>query len=264
MIQSVREAKTEIGAMNQPAVRPDANPVWVDASPSRPRWFFVGMSAALLAIVLAGFARTFFLREYFGTAQLPTGLQTLPALLHVHGIVLTSWFVLFLVQTTLIASRHTDIHRRLGVAGAILAIVVVVVSLMVNIRAIPRSPANGLSAAELPGLIGANIASLLNFSVLAASGIYLRRRPETHKRLMLLASISIIGPALSRIPGVHEFPVLYLVGMLSLFIALPLYDIVRNRRVHPATAWAAIVNLDLDFRHSGGNVQRWAIFHPMG
>jgi hypothetical protein len=224
--------------MNQPAVRAAANPVRVDASPSRPRWFFVGMSAALLAIVLAGFARTFFLREYFGTAQLPTGLQTLPALLHVHGIVLTSWFVLFLVQTTLIASRHTDIHRRLGVAGAILAIVVVVVSLMVNIRAIPRSPANGLSAAELPGLIGANIASLLNFSVLAASGIYLRRRPETHKRLMLLASISIIGPALSRIPGVHEFPVLYPVGMLSLFIALPLHDIIRNRRVHPATAWA--------------------------
>jgi hypothetical protein len=55
---------------------------------------------------------------------------------------------------------------------------------------------------------------------------------------MLLASISIIGPALSRIPGVHEFPVLYLVGMLSLFIALPFYDIIRNRRVHPATAWA--------------------------
>jgi len=83
---------------------------------------------------------------------------------------------------------------------------------------------------------------------------------------MLLASISIIGPALSRIPGVHEFPVRYLVGMLSLFIALPLYDIIRNRRVHPATAWAlpfVNLDLDLDLRHSGGNVQRWAIFHPL-
>jgi hypothetical protein len=196
------------------------------------------MSATLLAIVLAGFARTFFLRVYFGTAQLPTGLQTLPAYLHLHGIVLTSWFVLFFVQTTLIASRHTNIHRRLGVAGAILAIVVVVVSMTVNIRAIHRSPANGLSAAQLPGLIGANTASLLNFSVLVACGIFLRRRPETHKRLMLLASISIIGPALSRIPGVHEVPVLYLAGMLLLFLALPVYDIIRNRRVHRATAWA--------------------------
>lgn len=104
------------------------------------RWFFVSMALALLAVVVVGFAPTFFLRGYFGTARLPPGLRTFPVYLWVHGVVLTSWFLLFFAQTVLVASHRTGLHRRLGVFGAVLAMAVVLVSANVLIRKIHGPP----------------------------------------------------------------------------------------------------------------------------
>src|ERR1044071_9246719 len=80
----------------------------------RERLFYTGMAVAILITVFAGFARTYFLRPYFEP-------QPLLPLLHLHGVVFTAWVVLFITQTALVAARRTDIHRRLGVAGAALS-----------------------------------------------------------------------------------------------------------------------------------------------
>lgn len=202
-------------------------------------WFFVGMSAVMLAIVLVGFAPTFYLREYFGTG-LPPGQQGLPLYLHVHGAFLTLWFSLFLAQTILVASHRTNLHRRLGVAGATLAVAVVLVSLIVVLRAVPRSPSNGLPAAVLPALVILDLGFLLLFSSLVASSIYLRRHSEAHKRLMLLASISLIAPAISRLPGMAVHPIFQLLLLLSLLLAPILHDVISNGRVHRATIWGEL------------------------
>ncbi len=217
----------------------DVTPASAGARHRTGRWFFVAMSAVMLALVVTGFARTFFLRAYFGTAHLPPGLQTLPLHLVVHAIVLTSWFLLFFVQTVLVASHRTGLHRRLGVAGAVLAAILVAVALIVTIRSVPRSPLNGTPLAEMPVVFGSSIGFLVAFSVLVTCGIYLRRRSETHKRLMFLASYSILGPAVGRIPQV--FPGMSLAVWLSPWIALILYDVVCNRRVHRATIWGGIL-----------------------
>jgi hypothetical protein len=206
-------------------------------------WFFVLTSAAMLAIVLAGFARTFFLREYFGTALLPPGLRTLPGYLYLHGILLTCWFCLFLVQTTLIASARTDLHRRVGVGGAVLAVAMVLVSLIVTIRSVSRSPSNGTPLAEQPVVFGTSIGFLVAFSLLVAGGIYFRQRPEAHKRLMFLASFSILGPAVGRIPGLAAIPLVLLLLQLSPLIALVLYDVASRRRLHGATIWGGFLSI---------------------
>ena len=73
------------------------------------RLYTVAALVALL-IVFAGFARTYYLKMAFGTPPL-TGLQQL------HGLVMSSWFVLFLVQVRLVAGGRTDLHRRVGVLG---------------------------------------------------------------------------------------------------------------------------------------------------
>src|ERR1041385_4599640 len=86
------------------------------------RLFFPGMAIFAIAIVFAGFARTYFLRSYFQP-------QPLPLYLKVHGLLFTAWIGLFLVQTSLVAAGRTDIHRRLGWAGAALAAVMVPVVL---------------------------------------------------------------------------------------------------------------------------------------
>src|SRR5215467_10641178 len=69
--------------------------------------FYLGMSSALLLIVLAGFAPTLYLRAFFA-------VPVIPASVWVHGLVLTAWFVAFFLQTALVAVRRTDLHRRLG------------------------------------------------------------------------------------------------------------------------------------------------------
>lgn len=77
------------------------------------RWFYVGMAAAALLTLFAGFARTFYLR--------PAALPPLAPVVVVHGILQTGWVLLFSVQATLVARGHTGFHRRLGLAGAGLA-----------------------------------------------------------------------------------------------------------------------------------------------
>ena len=86
----------------------------------RERWFYVCMSAAVVITVFAGFAPTYYLRPRFTTAPL------MP-LLHLHGLVFTSWVVLFVTQTTLVAAHRTDIHRRLGIVGGVIAVLMILI-----------------------------------------------------------------------------------------------------------------------------------------
>src|SRR5450432_280856 len=85
----------------------------------RRRFYFYALVCAAL-IVFAGFARTYFMKTIFGTPPLYP-------LLHVHGIVMTSWILLFGAQTWLVEARRTDLHRRLGIIGVLLASVILVV-----------------------------------------------------------------------------------------------------------------------------------------
>jgi hypothetical protein len=80
--------------------------------------YYVAVAIGVAAIVFAGFARTYFLRPLFFRAPLPL-------LLHVHGAVMTSWILLFFTQTCLIAAHRVDWHRRLGIVGTALAVVLV-------------------------------------------------------------------------------------------------------------------------------------------
>jgi|SRR5882724_10284577 len=86
----------------------------------RSRLFYVFAAVVIAAIIFAGFARTFYLHSYFAKSHLA------PVLL-VHGFVFTSWIVLWIVQTSLVAADRTDIHRRLGVFGGVLAALMIVV-----------------------------------------------------------------------------------------------------------------------------------------
>src|SRR5919108_3552024 len=90
------------------------------ATRRKTRRFYVGMAVAIAITVFAGFSRSYFLKAYFGTPELST-------LLHIHGVVFTTWVVFFLAQTTLVAAGRTYVHRRLGIAGALVALLVLIV-----------------------------------------------------------------------------------------------------------------------------------------
>src|SRR5690349_14323419 len=103
-------------------------------TPSPERRYFIGSALVLLVLTLAGFAKTYYLREFFETTPLST-------FLHVHGIVMTAWLVLFLVQASLIAAGRRTWHRRLGVVGIGVAGLVVLLGSMATLRAAAREVA---------------------------------------------------------------------------------------------------------------------------
>lgn len=129
--------------------------------------FYAWSAVAAALIVFAGFARTYYLKELFGT-------RSLPLLLHVHGLVMTLWFALFLVQVRLVAAHRTDLHRRLGVIGAVLALLVVVVgATTIIVRGKPHfTPGHSLAG------LAFQLSILLVFAVLVGAAIVFRRRSD--------------------------------------------------------------------------------------
>src|ERR1700723_355259 len=79
---------------------------------------YFASGAIISTVMFAGFAKNFYLRAWIGT-------RPITAMVHVHGLVMTAWILLFLTQTLLVAKGRTDLHRKLGVTGALLAVVVV-------------------------------------------------------------------------------------------------------------------------------------------
>ena len=214
---------------------------------SRTRFFAV-MSGVTLLIVLSGFAPTLFLRPLFKPAPIPWYL-------YLHGALLTSWFAMLFVQTVLIQSGRTAVHRRLGVAGAVLAIAIPFAGLMATFGAVPRVLASGLTLdsdasalgigvsgpleAFLSGVVWVNLSAALTFALLVGTAIVLRRKTAAHKRLMVVGTVAILGPALARLARLPIFggeqgpftPVALLVLLAAVFF----HDVISLRRIHPAT-----------------------------
>ncbi len=189
------------------------------------------LAIALPIIVLLGFARTYYLKGFFENAALP-------GLVHLHGLVMTLWVVLFIVQVSLVASRRTHVHRRLGVLGAILAVLVVLVGVATAISAAERGISPGPPALQF---LVVPLFDMLLFAILIGTALYFRNRLAIHKRLMLVAAINLLTPAIARIPlqFIATGGPLVFFGLtdvvLLIFVA---YDTIKNRRFHPVFRWS--------------------------
>jgi hypothetical protein len=185
-------------------------------------------------IVLAGFARTYYLKPFFGTPDLPGRI------VHLHGIVMTAWVLLFITQISLAATRRTRVHQRLGIAGGVLAALVVVVGVLTALFAAARGQSPG--PPPLAFLI-VPLGDMLIFSVLIGLALYFRRKLQVHKRLMLLAAINLLTPAIARIPlsFITNGGPLAFFGLTDLvLLGFVAYDTFKHRRLHPVFLWGSI------------------------
>ena len=206
------------------------------ATPRRTRrLFYVGMALAITVTVFAGFSRSYFLKPWFGTPELS-------GLLHVHGLVFTAWVLFFLSQAVLVATGRTYLHRRMGIAGAVLAGLVVIVGSAV---AITRAQTGASPIPGVPALsfLAIPLFDMVVFAVLVSAGVYFRRRAEAHKRLMTLSMISLLAAPIARMtflplpPGPPTF-----FGLSDLFIVVLLvFDLSTRGKVHPATIWGGLL-----------------------
>ena len=242
-------------------------PVTVRA-PRQRESFFVALAIAAAVTVFAGFARTYYLKSLFPT-------PSFPLLFHVHGALFTAWMLLLVVQVSLIASRRPAMHRRVGLVGRFLVVPMLVTGTLVAIAAarghapISSAVARGdltMVGTGLPPLEAMVIplTTLLLFSVFACAGLLYRRRPDTHKRLMALATIAMLPPAIGRatitLLGVAN-PALFF-GITGLFVvAIVVYDRRSRGRVHPVTCWGGLVlMLSFPSRLALGKTELWMTF----
>ena len=163
------------------------------ASPARDtaRGFYVWMATASVLIAFVGFAPTYWL-------QLAPGTFIGSPLLHLHGLLFSAWPLYLLLQTALVAQGRVGRHRTWGLLGVSLATAMVLVGFAV---------ANDVLAARLAAGYGdaarafhiASTSMITLFGVFVCAALVYVSRPEVHKRLMLLATVSMLPPAIARL-----------------------------------------------------------------
>jgi len=220
--------------------------------------FFSGMAGVFLVFVFIGFARTYYLAGLF-RAHLPN------LLVHIHGAVYSTWVLLLIAQTSLVAAHRVDLHRRLGMLGFGLAGLMVVLGLLVSADQLARHTANpgAETVEEVRAFYAVPIGAMLMFATFVYLGYRNRFDPTVHKRLMLFTSLSILDAAFDRWPifDPYSLPVVNLMCYVPLILLLMGYDWWSTGRVQRVTLWSsAFLIIVQQARHIIGHTAWWQSF----
>jgi hypothetical protein len=216
-----------------------------DASPAR--YFYFNMALACAATAFLGFAPTYWV---------PLANRTFSAspVIHFHGLLFFTWTLYFVFQTWLAASGRVVNHRSLGIAGVSIATAMTIFGFLASVTSMKNAAALGQTDAGIAFAI-VPMSGIAFFAVVFVLAIMNTRRPEIHKRLMLLAAISILDAAIARWfltflapPGPSGPPpvpvtiVPALVASLLLVVAM-VRDWRSGGRVHPVYVYGTLALL---------------------
>jgi len=200
------------------------------------RRFFTGMAIAMAAAAFIGFAPTYYLAAW-------NDAPPLAASVHLHGALNTGWMLLLVIQASLIAADRRDIHKLTGAVGIALAAAILASGVFVAINSERRvhTEANAGTFADPYVFLIFPLVGVVLFALFVALGVLNRSHPDAHKRLMLLATMSLLVPALARIVVRVTTVVPQVIGAMILvdvfLAALVAYDLTSRGRLHPATLW---------------------------
>jgi hypothetical protein len=212
---------------------------------SRDRTFFTAAAIANALIIVGGFGYSTYARLQLGDPRF--GGPTLTTLVRVHASVATVWTVLLIVQTRLIAARRIRLHRRLGVVGGVTAATVVGLGWVVAVTAVGRFANDGEPSATMAlRFFILPCQELAVFTILVGAALWLRKRGDYHKRLVLLGTIALIPAATTRpfFPGgVPNTLMMFGLAEAIFVVALCTYDRRMSGHIHAATVWGGGVLL---------------------
>jgi hypothetical protein len=194
--------------------------------------FFSGQALLMLVTVFLGFARTYYLAGIFH-APLPS------LIIHLHGAAFTFWILLLVTQTSLVAAGRVDIHRRLGIAGFLLACAMVVLGVLAATDQLAhRATPTGL---DPKFFYVVPITDMLIFSTLMFFAFRARSNPSAHKRLILIATNALLIAAIARWPFafVGRNPVRAALITYIFLLMIAAYDLWSTRKIHRATLYAS-------------------------
>jgi hypothetical protein len=220
--------------------------------------FFAGMAGIALIAVLVGFARTYFLAGLF-RAPLPN------LLVHIHGAAFTLWIILFITQISLVTARRVDLHRRLGLLGFVLAIVMVVLGATTASDRLARHVAQPgtETVEEVRAFYAVPLGDMLMFSTFVYLGHRNRFQPAVHKRLMWFATLSLLDAGFDRwrVFDPYSLPVVNLICFTPLLLLMIGYDWWSTGKVQRVTIWSAIFTVVVQqIRHPLSHTAAWQSF----
>ena len=234
--------------------------------------FYVGMAWLFVAIAFGGFFETYWYQLARGTFVRGTPM------LHLHGLMFSAWTLFFLSQATLVANGKLRRHKDWGLLGIALATAMVFTGFGVAIEGLHSRLAMGQGDAARAFVL-VPVTAILLFAGFVTAAIVNVRRPEWHKRFMLVATAALLGAAIARIvfvavtgggpglrPGLGATPPPFMTVTASLVALLPVVaaminDWRRNGRVHPAYNWGFAICLSVHLlRPMLGETATWIRF----
>jgi hypothetical protein len=238
--------------------------------------FYVRMAGVCLAVAVIGFLPTYWIPLFRGT------LSVAP-IAHVHAALLYGWMILFVWQTSLVAEGRTAHHREVGVAGVALSTAVFFagMGMAINSMKVREAAGDGPAARAFSSV---SVTLILMFAALVTLALLNFRKPEVHKRLMLVAAVSLLQPGVGRwfayflaparaadavgLPPLPPVAVTVVPGLLVdlLIVAVMMHDRRTQERVHPvywlaggAVVAVQILRIPLSTTHAWDQVARWLI-----
>ena len=216
--------------------------------------FFAAFGVALAVFTFVAFARTYYLRYWFD-------VPPITVLIHLHSIVFTAWVVLFVIQTRLIAAQNYRTHMQLGIAGVVVAALVVIFGYATAIvsASAPRVRPMGLNSQQF---VLVPLVAITAFAILVTAAVTLRKRAHLHKRFMTLAMISVLGPPIARlivVTGMQQHFAAIQIAVPALFLAWCLLSDWRKYRiVHPVySIGGALLLISLPLRFQLAQTEAW-------
>jgi len=216
--------------------------------------FFPAMALLILATVFAGFARTYYLAGVFH-APLPS------LTIHLHGAAFSCWILLLVTQASLVSAGRVDIHRRLGIAGFLLASLMVVLGVLAATDSLVRQA--GPPGRDPKFFYIIPLTDMLIFAVLVFFAFRARSNPPAHKRLILVATVALMIAAIARWPFalVHRNAIRAALLSYLFLLILAAYDFWCTRKVHRTTLWAgAFLIIVQQIRIPIGKTGAWHAF----
>lgn len=186
-------------------------------------YFYFVMSLTFVAIVVWGFGHT--VNDFLIHPAVPR-----PLLLWFHATAFSTWLLLFVLQSALVRTHNVRLHRTLGWSIAGLGAVMIPLGITTGIT-MGRFNTGVLHEVNADLFEFVSFYDMAAFTTLLALGIYWRRKPELHRRLMFLATCGLMSAAFGRIPYLGSHNLFYVAVDAVICLGLP-RDLLVDRRIH--------------------------------
>jgi hypothetical protein len=194
------------------------------------KYFYFMMTLLIVMTVIYGFSHT--VGENLIHPAIPR-----PFILYIHAALFTGWLVLFVLQSALVRTHHVSWHRRLGWFGAGFGALVPVVGVATSIS-MGRFHIHQLHDSDHALDLIIPLWDMVFFSAAFALAIYWRKKPEFHRRLILIASCALTAAAFGRFPPYILPPIIFYAGVDILILFGVARDWIVNRSVHQVYRYA--------------------------